>query len=774
MEQSATKRVMTNLIEADNTEEALKESVKELSDLKFALEESAIVAITDRRGIINYVNENFCEISRYSKEELLGQAHRLINSDYHPKEFFRSLWATVASGKVWRGEIKNVAKDGTFYWVDTTIIPSLNDEGTPAHYLAICHDISGRKHAEEALVESEQRFRSVADSAPVLIWMSGTDKLCSYFNKPWLEFTVRSFEEELGDGWINGVYSEDLARCLETYTASFEAQREFHMEYRLRRSDGEYRWVLDHGVPRFAPTGEFLGYIGSCIDITELKRADEQIREQAELLDHARDAILVRSLDDSLVYWNRSAERLFGWSTGEAIGKNERELLHQQDPSQFDKAKVAVLETGEWKGELCLQRKDGRDTTIDSRWSLVRSADEKPKSILVINTDTTEKKKIEDQVLRAQRVESIGTLAGGIAHDLNNILSPIMMSLEVLQMRHTDEESKAWLQILQASAERGASLLKQVLSFARGDEGKRIVLQPKHVLTDLVRMLKETFPKSISIQFDIPRDLRMIKADPIQLNQVLVNLCLNARDAMPTGGSIMIQAENTTVDQHYARMKPDVHAGDFVRIAVADTGTGIAPDLVNHIFEPFFTTKEINRGTGLGLSTTLTIVKSHGGFVDVRSEVGIGTEIAVCFPVSIVQAEPVGFVPLAELPYGHDELILVIDDEESIRQITKSTLQTFGYRVLVAADGTEAVAQYATKRNDIAVVITDLVMPFMDGIATIRALRKLTPNVKIISVSGLEDDIRVHAARAGVDAFLSKPYSAEQLLRALAKVLQST
>jgi len=525
-------------------------------------------------------------------------------------------------------------------------------------------------------------------------------------------------------------------------------------------------------VPRFAPSGEFLGYIGSCIDISQLRRADERIRDQAELLDHARDAILVRNLEDDITYWNLSGERLFGWSADEAVGKNGRDLLYHHDPSQFDQAKYAVLQTGEWNGELFLQRKDGSDATVDSRWTLIRSSDGKPKAVLVISTDITEKKKIEDQVLRSQRMESIGTLAGGIAHDLNNVLSPIMMSLEVLQMKYTDEESKAWLKILQASAERGASMVKQVLSFARGTEGKRVAFQPKHVLTDLVHILKETFPKSIDIQFAIPRDLNAINADPTQLNQVLMNLCVNARDAMPDGGTIMIRAENITVDDNYAHMKPEAHAGDFVRISVADTGSGMAPDVLNRLFEPFFTTKE-GRGTGLGLSTALKIVKSHGGFMNVRSELGKGTEISVYFPVSVDQQEQVGLIGMDELPSGNGELILVVDDEESIRQITKGTLEGFGYRVLVAADGTQAVSQYAANRNEVAVVITDLVMPFMDGVSTIRALRNLTPSIKIISVSGLADDAKaVRAARALADAFLTKPYTAEKLLKALVRVLR--
>lgn len=771
MARSAAKSIKTTEIPPDKAEQTLKQSLKELSDLKFALEESAIVAITDQRGIINYVNEKFCEISQYSKDELLGQDHRLINSGYHPGEFIRDLWTTIANGKVWRGEIKNRAKDGSFYWVDTTIVPFLNDKGRPEQYVAIRYDITSRKHAEEALLESEQRFRSVADSAPVLIWMSGTDKLCNYFNQPWLDFTGRSLEEELGNGWSEGVHSEDLARCLETYTTSFAAQREFLMEYRLRRRDGAYRWVLGRGVPRFASSGEFLGYIGSCVDITELKGATERVREQANLLDHARDAILVRDLEDRITYWNLSAKRLFGWSADEVTGKSGRELLYQSDPSQFDQAKRAVLATGEWNGELFLQRKDGSGITVDSRWTLVRYADGKPRAVLVIDTDITEKKEIEDQVLRSQRMESIGSLAGGIAHDLNNVLSPIMMSLEVLQKKYTDEESKVWLQILEACAARGASMVKQVLSFARGNAGKRVVFQPKHALSDLVRILKETFPKSISVEFSIPRDLKIINADPTQLNQVLMNLAVNARDAMPNGSLLTVKAENTSVDEHYSQMKPDARAGDYVRMAVVDNGIGMVPETVAHVFDPIFTTKEIGRGTGLGLATTLSIVKSHGGFVGVSSQLGKGTEIAVYFPVAADSEDQAHVVETDEVRGGHGEIVLIVDDEESIRRISKTTLETFGYQVLTAADGTEALAQYATNRN-VDVVITDLGMPYMDGIATIRALRKLTPSLKIICASGLADDAKaVKTARAEVDAFLTKPYTAKQLLTALARLL---
>ena len=502
----------------------------------------------------------------------------------------------------------------------------------------------------------------------------------------------------------------------------------------------------------------------------ERKRAEQKIREQAALLDVATDAILVRDLENQILFWNKGAERLYGWKALDALGKNASDLWNQENLPEFKEAQNTLANIGSWQGELHQVTKSGKEIIVESRWTLVRDFEEKPKSILVVNTDITQKKQLEAQFLRAQRMESIGTLASGIAHDLNNVLAPILMTAQLLETQFDVPRSKRLLPILVTNAKRGAALVKQVLSFARGLEGERTIVQVKHLILEIKHIATETFPKSIEIYTDIPQYLWTVSGDATQLHQVLMNLCVNARDAMPQGGTLSISAENLFIDENYARMNLDATVGPYIVITVADTGTGIPPEILDRIFEPFFTTKELGKGTGLGLSTVVGIIKSHGGFVNVYSEVGRGTQFKVY--LSAVEAMETQEAEELEMPSGHGELILVVDDEAAICETTKTSLETYNYKVLTASDGIEAVALYVQHREEISLVLVDMMMPSMDGPTTIRTLQKINPLVKIIAVSGLTSSDKVAAAAsAGVKTFLEKPYTAKELLQTINEVL---
>jgi PAS domain S-box-containing protein len=633
-------------------------------------------------------------------------------------------------------------------------------------------DRRARQKAEEAQQASDNKYRILFESIPQIVFTKDIDSIYLTCNRNYAR-DLGIQPEEIAGHTDYDFFPKDLA---DKYHADdrriMESGIQESIEERYVRS-GHEAWIQAIKTPIRDEGGKVGGIIGIAWDITERRLAAQKLQEQAALLDITVDAIFVRDMRHDIIYWNKGAEKTYGWSSVEAIGKNADNLLgaHASDSKN---AYQVVLEKGEWLGEFQRTSRDGRELTIQARWTLVRDPAGAPRGILAVNTDVTEQRMIQQQLLRVQRLESLGTLAGGIAHDLNNILSPILMGAEVLSLQFPEGGSRKIMETMKTAALRGAGIVRQVLSFARGISGEHSEVQLKHVIREVEDLLRETFPKSIDIRSQIPKNLLPAVGDATQLHQVLMNLCVNARDAMPEGGTLTLSAENVELDEAYARMHIEARPIRYVALKVEDTGTGMAPGVIEKIFDPFFTTKGPDKGTGLGLSTAHSIAKSHRGFINVYSEVGKGTAFKVYIPAAdkgeVDQAEKVQ----EGIPMGQGELIIVADDEAAVREITKQILESYGYQVLLAKDGTEAVVHYAKRKEEIKVILTDMAMPFMDGPATIRALRKIDPGVKIIGASGLVGNGQANeVAGLNVNAFLAKPYTAETLLRTLRDVLET-
>lgn len=734
-----------------------------------------IITVVSPDGAIRYESPSLKRVLGWEPEDLIG---RSVFDLAHPddRENVASALARICSAP---GEIESVKfqyrhKDGSWRVLESVGRNLINDPGVGG-VVVNSRDVTERTRVEEALRESESLYQATFNEAPIGIAQTGLDGQFVKVNRRFCEMLDYTPEELLRWNFRDVTFSEDIGRDQESIRKLLAGELQHdRIEKRYVRKDGKIVWVSRTASLRRDASGRPEHFLVVVEDITERRQAEERLAAEKQFFDTAIDALpgvfYLFDREGRLLRWNRNLERVAGYSPAEIAAMHPREFFADEERHLIEQKIGEVLQNGEATVEACLVCKDGR--RLPYFFTGARTLRDQTPCVIGMGVDLSERKKLEAQFLRAQRLESIGTLASGIAHDLNNILAPILMAEQLLGLKEQDAESRGFLDMIAGSAQRGAEVVKQVLTFARGVEGERVLVQPRHLVREVEKIARETFPRAISVKTNLAPDLWPVTGDATQLHQVLLNLCVNARDAMPDGGTLSLAGGNLKLGEDYLFPGPGVKAGAFVVLEVADTGTGIPANILDKIFDPFFTTKEHGKGTGLGLSTVVGIVKSHGGFVNVASEVGKGTKFSIFLPATSDSGAKAPDGGPAALPSGRGELVLVVDDEESIRDVTRNLLSRHGYEALVASDGTEAVALVAQLPGRISLILTDIMMPFMDGVALVRAVRKLDPRIKVVTSSGLgQADRMAELKNLSVKTFLAKPYTAEKLLVALQELL---
>ena len=752
----------------ERAEDAIRESAEQFRAM-FEVASIGMAQADVQTGRWLRVNHKMCAITGYSADEMLKMR---VSDVTHPEDRQKD-WE--AFQQVVRGEAPDyhmekryVRKDGSVCWVNVNMTVTRNAGGHPIGTMTTIEDITGRKRKEENLRRLATVVRDSNDAITIqdfdggiTAWNRGAEQMYGYSEK---EALLMNIERLTAYGKV-AEQKKFIRRLIagEAIT-SFETQRV--------TKDGRVLDVWMTVTKLMDGAGNPIGLASTERDITERKREEENLRRMATVVRDSNDAITIQDFEGRITAWNRGAELMYGYSEEEALLMNIERLTASGKVAEQEEF-IHRLIAGEAITSFETQRvtKDGRVLDVWMTVTKLMDATGNPNGLASTERDITERQRLERLALRAQRLDAIGTLAGGVAHDLNNALAPILMGAEIIKTKYPGEVQL--LDMVEASAKRAAGMAKQLLTFAKGAEGERVLIHPGHLIKELENLMKGTFPKNIQVMARYDSKLPPVLGDPTQLHQVLLNLCVNARDAMPHGGTLTLEAESQEVDAAYASSMPGAKPGNYLTLCVRDTGTGIPPEIIDRIFDPFFTTKGPDKGTGLGLSTVLGIVKGAGGFLQVYSKPGQGSIFTAYLPADLPDRDAKITIKSAVEFRGQGETILFVDDEPRIRDIARTVLRHLNLMPLTATDGADGLIQAALHRAELGAIITDLHMPYMDGLGFVSALRRMLPDIPVMVISGrMEDAMDAEFKTLGVTSRLDKPFTEVQLGRALETILK--
>lgn len=644
---------------------------------------------------------------------------------------------------------------------------------------ALQAEIADRQRAEAALRSSEERYRTLIAATSAIVWNTPASGEFAVEQPGWTAFTGQPFDLLRGWGWLNAVHPDEQESSARAWKKVCAGRTPFQGEHRIRRYDGEYRQLSVRAFPILEPDGTVREWVGAHTDVTDQKQAQADLLLRERAIRAATQGLLITDPsqpDNVIVYVSPGFERITGYRADEALGRNCRFLQGKDTDRTAVEQLRAALRTGQpCTIELLNYRKDGSTFWNELSISPVRDAADKLTHWVGVQTDVTARRHLEDQFRQVQKMEAVGQLAGGVAHDFNNLLTIINGYSDMLL--HTLPEGDANRELIteiHRAGERSAGLTRQLLAFSRQQVLAPRTLDLNAVVVDTDKMLRRLIGEDVQLASTLDPSLGAVRADPGQVEQVLMNLAVNARDAMPRGGHLTIETRNVELDEGYARHQPDAQAGAHVLLAMTDTGSGIPPEVLARVFEPFYTTKGPGKGTGLGLSTVYGIIKQSGGHVTVYSELGIGTTFRIYLPRvdKVVDGSRARF-ELPTIPTG-TETVLLVEDDDGVRSLTRHMLTNFGYTVLAAANGDEAERVASTHNGPIHLLITDVVMPGAGGRIVAERLAARHPGVRVLFVSGYTDDAVVrHGILEEKIHFLPKPFSPNALGAKIREVLDA-
>ncbi len=764
--------VFRDVSEAYQVRQALRES-----EAKFrGLVESSSDWIweVNREGVYTYASPQVESILGYKPEEIIGKPP----FDLMPPEEKKRIEATfkdliTASKPIVALENVNLHKDGRRVVLETSGIPFSDEVGKAAGYRGVDRDVTKRVQAERALRESEQLLQNVFDAIQDGISVLDTNLNVIRTNH-WMEQAYAS-QMPLTAQKCYQVYQQRQSACPWCPVLPTIETGEVHTEIvPYPSADDPAGWVELSAFPIKDEQVDVVSVIEYVQDITERMKSEEALRQLNQAMEQSPTSVIITDTNGIIQYVNSKFNQVTGYSADEAIGQNSYILQSGEHPPEFYREMWGTLTAGqEWRGEFHNRKKNG-----ELYWELASIAGVKDQNgkithYVAVKEDITQRKRLEEETLRQERLAAVGQLAAGIAHDFNNMLTAVIGYAELLRLEPgTTESAQSDLEQIVKQSQRAAHLIRQILDFSRQTANKPQPLDMKAYLNETLKFIERTIPESIQIEFSFEQGDHTISADPAQLQQVITNLAVNAHDAMPGGGTLYFDLSRINLAPGEALPCSAMEAGDWIKLTVRDTGNGISPEALPHIFEPFFTTKEVGQGTGLGLAQVYGIVQQHNGCTTVSSQEGQGATFTLYFPALATQAAAESEAAEAT-PMGQGETILLVEDEQIVRDVAQAMLERLNYRVLAAKDGAEALAMYRAQADQIALVLTDAVMPRMNGFALASALQAETPDLTVVLMSGYADDLEITPERMPkIAARLQKPMSPHQLAMALKEVLR--